>query len=243
MLEHILRGKNLEKRWWRPLPAQNELAIVLEHVKKFYDGYVKPIKVFEDVNLKIRKGEFVAAVGPTGCGKTTLINLIAGFDHPQNGNIYVEGVNITKLKEDEITVFRAKNIGVVFQLHNLIPNLTVQENVELPLVLLGVDREVRKRRVEEVLKQTWISHHSDRKVATLSVGECQLVSIARALAPNPSIILMDEPLECLDALTTDMMLAFFKGEVFRRKTVLITTHKKKVIQLAERVIHLKKKLP
>jgi len=222
---------------------QNDYSIVLEHVKKVYDGNVKPIKIFEDVNLQFKKGEFVAIVGPTGSGKTTLLNLIAGFDNPQSGNIYVDGVNITKLNENEKTRFRAKNIGVVFQLHNLLPNLTVYENVELPLVLLGVKKTEREKRVMEILNQALIGSYANRKVSTLSVGECQLVALARALAPNPKIVLMDEPVEFLDSLTTDTVLAFLKSEMFKEKTILLTTHKRKVAQATGKVIYLRKRIP
>ena len=223
--------------------TQNNLAIALRHVKKVYDGGCKPIKIFDDINIEVRRGEFVAVIGPTGCGKTTLINLIAGFDVPQAGNIYVEGVDITKLHEREKTVFRAKNIGVVFQVHNLIPTLTVYENVELPLVLLGVEKNKRRKRVEELLEHMFMGGYANRKVSTLSVGECQLVNLARALISNPKILLMDEPIEYLDPLTTDTLLAFLKGEIFRKKTVLLTTHKRKVAKIAERTLYLRRKIP
>ncbi len=223
--------------------TQDSFAVVLRHVKKVYGGGCKPVKVFDDINLEVKRGEFIAIIGPTGCGKTTLINLIAGFDTPQAGNIYVEGVDITKLREKEKTLFRAKNIGVVFQVHNLIPNLTVYENVELPLVLLGVKKWEREKRVKELLEHMFMAGYIDRKVSTLSLGECQLVNLARALVSDPKIVLMDEPIEYLDPFTTDTLLAFLKGEIFKKKTVLLTTHKRKVARIAEKTLYLKKRLP
>lgn len=222
---------------------QNDFAIILKHVKKIYGEGCKPVKVFDDINFEVKRGEFVVVIGPTGCGKTTLINLIAGFDVPQTGSIYVEGVNITKLHEKEKTVFRAKNIGIVFQLHNLLPNLTVYENVELPLVLLGVKKWEREKRVKELLEYMFMSKYLDRKVSTLSLGECQLVNLARALVSNPKIVLMDEPIEYLDPLATDTLLAFLKGEILKKKTVLLTTHKRKIAKIAEKTLYLKKRIP
>ncbi|WP_309492904.1 ABC transporter ATP-binding protein [Candidatus Hecatella orcuttiae] len=218
-------------------------AIRVEHVRKVYDGHGKSFPVFEDVSFEVKKGEFLAVVGPTGCGKTTLINLVAGLDRPQAGNIYVDGVNITKLPEDVVSKLRRRKLGVVFQVSNLIPSLTVYENLELPLVFLGMSRDERRRRVEEVLESFWISNYVHRKVATLSVGENRMVSYARAMISDPEILLLDEPTDFLDPLTEDMMVASFKGKILKGKTLLATTHRRKMAKLADRVINLKKKLP
>lgn len=222
---------------------QGDFAVQLSHIKKWYNGKSKPLTIFEDVTFNIRKKECLAIMGPTGCGKTTLLNLIAGFDQPQSGEIYIDGINIVELSENVLTKLRAEKLGFIFQLHNLLQNLTVYENVELPLVLSGWDKERRKKRVTEVLERAWINQYADRKVKTLSVGEWQLVALARALVKDPEIILMDEPLEYLDPLTTDMLIAFLKGEIMREKTILLTTHKRKVANMAENVIHLKKRIP
>lgn len=214
----------------------------MEHVKKTYNGQYGQIKVFEDLNLKVKVGECIVITGPTGCGKTTLLNLIAGFDYPDSGSIRVNNVDIVELNTDAITTFRAKNMGIVFQSNTLIPELTVYENLELPLVLLGVKREERRKRIREMVEKAFIKGYTERRVATLSVGEKQIVAIARALIPNPPIILMDEPLEALDPLTSDAILAFLKGEILERKTVIITTHKKRVAEIAGKIIPLRKKL-
>lgn len=222
----------------------SEVAISLAHVKKSYNGCDKPVNVFDDINLQIRKGEFVAVIGHTGCGKTTLINLIAGLDHPLSGEILVEHIQVDKLSEDALSKLRAKMLGIVFQVQNLIPDLTVYENVELPLVILGLNGKAREARVTETLNKVGLANLADRRVRTLSVGERHMVAIARALVADPPIILMDEPTEHLDPLTTEAVLTLLKSSnVLRGKTVLVTTHSRRVTQTAERVIHLKKQLP
>ncbi|MHC1586749.1 MAG: ABC transporter ATP-binding protein [Candidatus Hecatellaceae archaeon] len=220
-----------------------KLAIKLEHVKKVYNGQGKPLSVFEDLNLEVYKGEFLAVFGPTGCGKTTLLNLIAGLDRPQAGKIYVDGVEISSMPEGKLAEFRRKRLGVVFQTNNLIPSLTVFENVELPLALNGIAKSERKRRVEEVLKAFWISNYADRKVSTLSVGECRMVSLARAMVTDPDIVLLDEPTDFLDALTVDLMIASLRGKLMEGKTIVATTHRGRLTRVAERVVRLKKRMP
>lgn len=222
---------------------QSDFAIQVSHIKKWYDGKPKPLTIFDDVTFNIRKEECLAIMGPTGSGKTTLLNLIAGFDQPQHGEIYVDGIDITKLSDEALARLRAEKIGVVFQLHNLMQNLTVYENVELPLILSNWDKEKRRKRVTEILERALISHYADRKLKTLSVGESQLVALARALIKDPGILLLDEPLEYLDPLTTDMLIALLRGEIMREKTLIITTHKRKIANIAESVIHLKKRIP
>ncbi|MCX8175758.1 MAG: ABC transporter ATP-binding protein [Candidatus Bathyarchaeota archaeon] len=215
---------------------------MVEHVKKTYNSQHGQIKVFEDLNLKVKIGECVVITGPTGCGKTTLLNLIAGFDYPDKGSVIINNVDIVKLGANMITTFRAKNMGIVFQSNTLIPELSVYENLELPLVFLGIKKTDRKKRVDEVAKKAFINSYLERKVSTLSTGEKQIVAIARALVSDPPIMLMDEPLEALDPLTLDIILAFLKGEVLNKKTVIITTHKKRITEIAGKVVSLKKEL-
>ena len=201
------------------------------------------MKVFEDLNLEVYRGELLAIFGPTGCGKTTLLNLMAGFDKPQAGKIYVKNVEIGSLPESRLADFRRKHVGVVFQTDNLVPDMTVFENVELPLVFAGVGRAERHRRVEEALKAFWISSYADRKVSTLSVGERRMVSLARAVVTDPEILLLDEPTDFLDALTVDLMISSLKGRLMRGKTLVATTHRGRLTRVAERVVRLKKRLP
>jgi len=222
----------------------DDFALRVEHVKKTYNGYAQKINIFSDITFQLKSGAFVAVVGPTGCGKTTLINLIAGLDRPESGNIFIDGVNITKLPDNKVAELRGRKIGIVFQVHNLLPNMSVYENVELPLSIQGVNGKERKSRVKEALELANVSSYAQRKLTTLSVGERQMVALARAMVTHPDIILMDEPTEYLDPFTTDMVLSFIKSSnILRGKTVLVTTHRSKVTKAAERVIYLKKKLP
>ncbi|MFH1328977.1 MAG: ABC transporter ATP-binding protein [Candidatus Bathyarchaeota archaeon] len=222
----------------------SEIAIDLKNVQKFYKGSGEVIKVFEDVTFSIKNGEFVAIIGPTGCGKTTLLNLIAGLDRPKAGEISVKNTDITKLHGDKLSNFRAKNIGLVFQINNLIPNLTLKENLEIPLVILGMKKDLRKARINDVLKTTGLAHAADRQPATLSAGEKQIAAIARAITSDPEIIVMDEPTEYLDPFTTETILTLIKSSnTLRGKTLLVATHSRKVAQAAERILHLKKRLP
>lgn len=221
----------------------DKITLRLEHVKKTYIGQGKPLKVFEDLNLKVYKGEFIAVFGPTGCGKTTLLNLIAGFDRPEAGKIYLDGHEITNMPENRLIELRKRKLGIVFQTNNLIANMTVFENLELPLALAGISRPERRKKVEGILESFWISNYAERKIATLSVGERRMVSLARAMVTDPEIVLLDEPTDFLDPLTVDLMLASLKGKIMEGKTIVATTHRGRLTKVADRVIRLKKKLP
>ncbi|MFQ5762411.1 MAG: ABC transporter ATP-binding protein, partial [Candidatus Bathyarchaeia archaeon] len=215
------------------------LAVSLVHVGKSYDGGGKPLNVFEDITLGIKPREFVAVLGPTGSGKTTLLNLMTGMDKPVKGTIYVQGVNITKLQESELGKFRLRNLGVVHQCNTLIGDMSVSENVELPLVLLGVDKTTRRSVVAKLLKALGLTAVADRNSSVLSVGERQLVGIARAFASNTDIVIMDEPTECLDPTTTDIVMSVARSSnLFEGKTVIVTTHNRSVATMASRIVHL-----
>ncbi|MEM3737389.1 MAG: ABC transporter ATP-binding protein [Candidatus Bathyarchaeia archaeon] len=222
----------------------SEAAISLVHVKKSYNGRGKVVNVFDDVSLQIMKGEFVAVVGPTGCGKTTLINLISGLDRPISGEISIDQTRIDSLSEDDLTRLRATKMGVVFQAQNLFPELSVCENLELPLAILGFKGEAREAMVKDTLKEVGLNSLADRKAGNLSVGERLMVGIARALVKDPPIVLMDEPTECLDPLTTESVLTLLRSSnILKGRTILVTTHSRRVTQTAERVIHLRKRIP
>jgi putative ABC transport system ATP-binding protein len=213
----------------------------LEHIRKVYAGPVAR-EVFADVNLRIENGEFVAVAGPIGSGKTTLTNLIAGLERPTFGFIRIQGTETTRLSEDAVSNLRASSIGLVPQVQNLLDDLTVFENVEIPLILLNLDNRSRISRVEEVLERVGISSDAKRKAGALSVGERQMVAIGRALVSDPPLLLMDEPTESLDPLISDVILEILRGEnLTRGKTILVTTHDKKITSLANRTIRIKKK--
>jgi len=225
----------------QPLQSGHDrYAIELSHVRKSYGE----TEIYSDLLFQLLRGTFVALVGPIGSGKTTMINMFAGLEKPTAGTIVVYGEDITGMGEDELAAYRSKMIGIVPQVNTLIPELNVRENVELPLCFTKADREDRQRRVDEVLAKVGIRGESNRTVSTLSVGERQMVSFARALVNDPPILLLDEPTESLDPLMTEVVLGLLRGDnMTAGKTLFVTTHDRRVAALARRTIRVSKKIP
>lgn len=222
---------------------RGRFAVELRHVSKAY-GPSGEKEIYSDLHFQLLHGTFVAAVGPIGSGKTTLLNMFAGLERPTSGSIIVEGEDITALNGDALAGFRARNIGLVPQVQNLIPDLTIRQNVELPLHFVEASREARINRVETVLDRVGIGGDSERIVDTLSVGERQLVSVARALVNDPPILLLDEPTEALDPLMSEVILGIVRGDnLTAGKTLFVTTHDRKVINLARRTLRVRKRIP
>ncbi|RLI01645.1 ABC transporter ATP-binding protein, partial [Candidatus Bathyarchaeota archaeon] len=159
------------------------------------------VKALDGVNLKVRRGEYLSIMGPSGSGKTTLFNMVGGIDRPTRGRVFIDGVDIAKLDAYELAWLRCRKIGYIFQTFNLIPVLTALENVTLPMIFAGVEREERLRRGREILESVGLGERLDHKPMELSGGQQQRVAIARALANNPVIILADEPTGNLDLHT------------------------------------------
>lgn len=215
-------------------------AVELKHVKKSFQGS----EVYTDLHFQLLHGTFVALVGPIGSGKTTMINMFAGIERPDAGSIIVEGRDITQMDEDELAAYRTSAIGLVPQAQTLIPDLTACENVELPLELAGIDEDARRRKVDAVLQRVGIARDGGRVVRTLSVGERQMVSFARALVNDPPILLLDEPTEALDPLMSEVVLGLLRGDnLTKGKTIFVTTHDKRVTDLARRTLRVKPKIP
>ncbi|HJX59064.1 cell division ATP-binding protein FtsE [Candidatus Woesebacteria bacterium RBG_19FT_COMBO_47_8] len=197
------------------------------------------IKALEEVSFEVGKGEFVYITGPSGAGKTTLLKLILREYQPDSGEIVLEGVDITKLSDEQIPEYRQK-IGVVFQDFKVLPERTVRENVEVSLAVIGVAQEAWSARVGQVLKLVGLAERADLFPNQLSGGEIQRVSLARALVVNPKIILADEPTGNLDWETADSMMELFEKINKEGKTIIMATHNKVIVdKFKKRVIKLK----
>lgn len=204
-------------------------------LKQYDDGEVTALN---HINLSIEKGSFVSIIGPSGSGKSTLLNMLGALDNPDSGEIIIDGINITL--EKDLIDFRRNEIGFVFQLHNLLPNLTVQENVEIPLVGSDLSEKEKEKRALKYIEAVGLLDKKDSKPNKLSGGQRQRVAIARALVNNPSIILADEPTGSLDSKTGQMVLDILK-EMHEKYnvTLIIVTHDIDVAKLAERTIVIK----
>ena len=199
--------------------------------------------IFSNVNLEIQSGEIIAAKGTIGSGKTTLLNLICGIMKPDSGRIYIDKYDITKLSSDKLSKLRAKIFGIVPQKSNLVPELSISQNLELPLMFSGIDKNKRQSIVDQTLDKLGLISLSDRLAGTLSVGESEIVSIARSMVNDPPILLMDEPTEGLDPIISEMILSLIRGDsIMNQKTVFITTHDERILNIANRVIQVKENM-
>lgn len=209
--------------------------VKLENITKIYHMGEVEIRAVDGINFSIQKGEFVVIVGPSGAGKTTVLNILGGMDTASGGRITVDGQDITKYSERQLTGYRRDDIGFVFQFYNLIPNLTALENVEMALQICRNPLDARA-----VLKEVGLEERMDNFPAQLSGGEQQRVSIARALAKNPKILLCDEPTGALDYNTGKAILKLLQ-EMCREKgmTVIVITHNSALAPMADRLIKIK----
>jgi putative ABC transport system ATP-binding protein len=211
--------------------------IIFEKVSKSFDEGNKKRLVLDGIDLKIDKGEIIVMFGRSGSGKSTLLNLISGIDQVDSGKIYVDNNEITNYNEKRKTLFRRKNVGIIFQFFNLIPTLTVLENLLLPLELNSKDD---KKRASELLEQVGLADRAESYPDVLSGGEQQRVAIARALVHDPDIIIADEPTGNLDLKTGEKVIKLLDELISQKnKTMLMATHSKELIGLADRIISLK----
>lgn len=208
-----------------------------KNLKKYYGTGGNQVKALNGVSLSVEEGEFVAIVGTSGSGKSTLLHMLGGLDYATEGTVKVAGKEIFKLNETELTIFRRRKIGFVFQNYNLVPILSVYENIVLPVELDG--RKVDKAYVKEIVKMLGIEDKLNSLPGQLSGGQQQRAAIARALVSKPAIILADEPTGNLDSKTTQEVLGLLKltGERFHQ-TIVMITHNEALAQLCDRVIHI-----
>jgi len=205
-------------------------------VKIYNDSEVK-VKAVDGVSLSFEQGEFAAIVGPSGSGKTTLLNLIGGLDSITDGEIIIDGTNISQLSSSKLIDFRLRNIGFVFQAYNLIPVLTAKENVEFIMELQGKNRKARTERAMELLNAVGLGERANSRPAKMSGGQQQRVAVARALASKPKFILADEPTANLDSKSTETLLDLMeKLNKEENITFIFSTHDQRVVNKARRVI-------
>ncbi|HBA96493.1 MAG TPA: ABC transporter ATP-binding protein [Lachnospiraceae bacterium] len=207
-----------------------------DNLKKYYGSGDNQVKALDGVTLEIEEGELAAIVGCSGSGKSTLLHMLGGLDYPDSGTVTVAGKKIFQLNETELTIFRRRKIGFVFQSYNLVPILSIYENVVLPLELDG--KKPDNKFINEILETLGIADKADRLPGQLSGGQQQRAAIARALAARPSILLADEPTGNLDSRSTQEVLGLLKltGERFHQ-TIVMITHNEALAQLCDRVIH------
>lgn len=207
------------------------------NLKKYYGLGENTVKALDGVNFRVQEQEFVAIIGKSGSGKSTLLHMLGGLDTPTSGEVYVDGKNIAGLDREELTVFRRRKVGFVFQSFNLVPDLTVYENVVLPIELDG--RRIDREFVDEILQILQLSDRKQSLPVTLSGGQQQRVAIARALAAKPKIILADEPTGNLDSGTSHEVMGLLKIVAKRyAQTIVLITHDNDIAQMADRIVHI-----
>ena len=219
----------------------SETLVTIRQLTKNYTRGKQSVEVLHGIDLEIPRGDFVALMGPSGSGKTTLLNLIGGLDTPSTGSVSVDGRRIDQLKTNELSKWRAEHVGFVFQFYNLLPVLTAQKNVELPLLLTKMGSAERAKRAKVALELVGLADRGSHKPSELSGGQEQRVAIARALVTDPTLLVCDEPTGDLDRKTADEILGLL--QVLNRehgKTIIMVTHDPKAAEFASRTVHLDK---
>lgn len=207
----------------------------VENLTKVYGKGESKVVALNNVSFSVNKGEFVAIVGASGSGKSTMLHLIGGVDRPTEGNVFIGGKNIFKMNDDKLAIFRRRQIGLIYQFYNLIPILDVEENITLPLEL--DNREIDREYLEQLLRLLGLEHRRKHLPNELSGGQQQRVSIGRALITNPSIILADEPTGNLDSKSSDEIVSLLKkSNKEYNQTVIMITHNLEIAKEADRII-------
>lgn len=210
----------------------------LQNVRKIYGEQENQVKALQNINMQVEEGEFVAIVGTSGSGKSTLLNLIGGLDNPTQGKIFIKNREIGSLSRKELTIFRRRNIGFVFQNYSLMPVLNVYDNVALPITF-DRGKHINHKYIEELLRELGIWEKRKKYPNELSGGQQQRVAIARALVNKPAILLCDEPTGNLDSATTIEVMGLLKSSGRKYKqTILMVTHNEAIAQTCDRVIHI-----
>lgn len=207
----------------------------VEHLSKIYGQGQNQVKALDDVSLSASKGEFVAIVGASGSGKSTLLHLIGGVDRPTSGKVYVNDTDIFSMNDDELAIFRRRQVGIIYQFYNLIAILNVQENIEIPLELDG--RKADKKEMDEMLERLGLTHRRTHLPNELSGGQQQRTSIGRALITRPSLVLADEPTGNLDTKSSGEIMNLLKRSNHELdQTIIMITHNMELAKAADRII-------
>lgn len=218
---------------------EKDILIRTKNLSKYYAVGDETVKALDDVNLEIERGQIVAILGTSGSGKSTLLNMLAGLERPTKGEVQIGKFRIDELTEAQLTKFRQRYTGFIFQAYNLLPTLTALENVAFPLCFRGVDKQTREKKAFEMLKLVGIEKRYKHKPAEMSGGQQQRVGIARALVTDPSIIFADEPTGNLDSHTTQEVMELIRNIVdTRHNTVIMVTHDKSVAEYADIIVNI-----
>lgn len=216
-----------------------ESVIKINHIRKTYIMGTVEINALRDISVDIKRNQYVAIMGPSGSGKSTLMNILGCLDTPSEGDYFLNGTNVSKMDDSELAYIRNKEIGFVFQTFNLLPRISAQENVALPLVYTGYSRSKRMEMAAKALTSVGLGDRMDHKPNELSGGQRQRVAIARALVNNPSIILADEPTGNLDSKTSYEIMALFDDLHKNGQTIILVTHEEDIARYAKEVIRLR----
>ena len=219
--------------------SENSVTLRVNELVKTYKLGKVEVPALRGVSLEVKKGEFVSITGPSGCGKSTLMHLIGCLDRPTNGEIFLDGANVSTLDDNQLAEIRNKKIGFVFQSFNLLPKLNAEKNVALPLYYYGIRREQRDEMAHKFLDTLALGDRAHHKPAELSGGEGQRIAIARALINDPSIILADEPTGNLDTKTSQDIMKILQDINRRGATILVVTHEPDIVTSTKRVIRLR----
>jgi len=223
-----------------PVVGNSSLAVEVVDLEKVYRIGAVEIPALRGVNLKIGRGEFVAIVGPSGSGKSTLLNMLGALDRPTSGQVYIDGIDISRMSSGDLARLRNEKIGFVFQAYNLIPRTTVLRNIELPAMVKGISRSERLNRASSLLDATGIGNKVARRPTALSGGEQQRVAIARALVNDPAIVLADEPTGNVDSkVGMEIVGLLRKMNKDRGSTIIVVTHNPEVSAATDRIVHLR----
>jgi len=219
----------------------NEILVRVTEVEKVFRRGSEQIHVLSGLNLEVPKGEFLALMGPSGSGKSTLLNLIGGLDRATRGAVAIGGARIDQMSDRQLAAWRARHVGLVFQFYNLLPVLTAERNVELPLLLTNLSKSARRKHVETALKVVGLSHRERHYPRTLSGGEQQRTGIARAIVTDPTLLLCDEPTGDLDRKSGDEILSLLQAlNREQGKTIVMVTHDPHASARATRTVYLDK---